>query len=271
MRKRLFATVLAAVVAAVTVAACGSSSSGGSSGSGSGGKVTLKLVAADYGTGPAQHQPQVLAGDRRRLPQGEPDRSPSRSPSSPGPTSTTQVQTMVQNKQYPDITEGDYFSNYAQEGLLYPASRRPLRARQPAAGLRQAGHLQRHPVRHAVHDQLADSVLQQEAVRARRGSARRRRPGPTSRPTRRRSRRWARSASASRSAPRRRRPSRCCGCSATAATTGHSGKWTINSSPNVDGVRSSSRAWWRRATPSPTRAPRTAPTCGSSSRRARSA
>ena len=33
-----------------------------------------------------------------------------------------QVQTMVQNKQYPDITEGDYFSNYAQDGLLYPAS-----------------------------------------------------------------------------------------------------------------------------------------------------
>jgi multiple sugar transport system substrate-binding protein len=29
---------------------------------------------------------------------------------------------MVQNKQYPDITEGDYFSNYAQDGLLYPAS-----------------------------------------------------------------------------------------------------------------------------------------------------
>ena len=28
-----------------------------------------------------------------------------------------QVQTMIQNKQYPDITEGDYFSNYAQDGL----------------------------------------------------------------------------------------------------------------------------------------------------------
>ena len=34
----------------------------------------------------------------------------------------SQVQTMVQNKNYPDITEGDYFSNYAQDGLLYPAS-----------------------------------------------------------------------------------------------------------------------------------------------------
>src|ERR1700685_3727995 len=29
---------------------------------------------------------------------------------------------MVQNKQYPDITEGDSFSNYAQDGLLYSAS-----------------------------------------------------------------------------------------------------------------------------------------------------
>ena len=34
----------------------------------------------------------------------------------------SQVQTMVQNKNYPDITEGDYFSNYAQDGLLYSAS-----------------------------------------------------------------------------------------------------------------------------------------------------
>jgi len=32
------------------------------------------------------------------------------------------VQTMVQNREYPDITEGDYFSNYAQEGLLYKVS-----------------------------------------------------------------------------------------------------------------------------------------------------
>ena len=29
---------------------------------------------------------------------------------------------MIQNKQYPDITEGDYFSNYAKDGLLYSAS-----------------------------------------------------------------------------------------------------------------------------------------------------
>src|ERR1700685_3957018 len=29
---------------------------------------------------------------------------------------------MVQNKQSPHTTEGDYFSNYAQDGLLYPAS-----------------------------------------------------------------------------------------------------------------------------------------------------
>ena len=34
----------------------------------------------------------------------------------------SQVQTMVQNHNYPDITEGDYFSADAQQGLLYPAS-----------------------------------------------------------------------------------------------------------------------------------------------------
>jgi multiple sugar transport system substrate-binding protein len=33
----------------------------------------------------------------------------------------TQVKTMVQNKQYPDVIEGDYFPDYAQAGLLYSA------------------------------------------------------------------------------------------------------------------------------------------------------
>lgn len=83
--------------------------------------TVLSLVAADYGNGPAdasQKYWQTIADDFHAA----------------NPTITvsvqtvnwndfdTKVQTMVQNQQYPDITEGDYFSNYAQEGLLYKMS-----------------------------------------------------------------------------------------------------------------------------------------------------
>ncbi|WP_284945487.1 extracellular solute-binding protein [Acidisoma cladoniae] len=83
--------------------------------------TTLSVVVADYGTGPADASLkywQTIADDFHAA----------------NPTITvkiqsinwndfdTKVQTMVQNRQYPDITEGDYFSNYAQEGLLYKVS-----------------------------------------------------------------------------------------------------------------------------------------------------
>ena len=83
--------------------------------------TTLSLVAADYGNGPAdasQKYWQTIADDFHAA--------------NPGITVSvqtinwndfdTKVQTMVQNQQYPDITEGDYFPNYAQEGLLYKMS-----------------------------------------------------------------------------------------------------------------------------------------------------
>lgn len=83
--------------------------------------TVLSLVAADYGTGPKDTSAiywQKIADDFHAA----------------NPTITVKVQivnwndfdskiqTMVQNRQYPDITEGDYFSNYAQEGLLYKVS-----------------------------------------------------------------------------------------------------------------------------------------------------
>ncbi len=123
MRKRLFATALAAVVAAVTVAACGSSSSGGGSGSGSGsgGKVTLKLVAADYGTGPANTSTKYWQGIVDAFHKANPSINV-KITVIPWTNFDSEVQTMVQNHNYPDVTEGDYFSSYAQQGLLYPAS-----------------------------------------------------------------------------------------------------------------------------------------------------
>lgn len=83
--------------------------------------TVLTLVAADYGTGPADSSQiywQKIA-----------DAFHVANPSITVKVQTvnwndfdTKIQTMVQNRQYPDITEGDYFANYAQEGLLYKAS-----------------------------------------------------------------------------------------------------------------------------------------------------
>jgi multiple sugar transport system substrate-binding protein len=117
--KRRYASVAALCVAtALALTACSSSGNGSSSASGS---TTLKLVAADYGTGPSNTSQTYW--------QGIADAFHKANPSITVHVQTinwndfdNQVQTMVQNKQYPDITEGDYFANYAQEGLLYPVS-----------------------------------------------------------------------------------------------------------------------------------------------------
>jgi multiple sugar transport system substrate-binding protein len=112
----------------LTISACSSSkkkdngggNSGGSSGGGSTSPVTLSFVGADYGTGPensSQKYWEGIASDFKAA----------------NPNITVKVQTinwndfdarvktMVQNKQYPDVMEGDYFPDYAQSGLLYGA------------------------------------------------------------------------------------------------------------------------------------------------------
>jgi multiple sugar transport system substrate-binding protein len=117
MRRGLTAAVALCAAGALALTGCGSSGGGSSSG----GTTTLKLVGADYGTGPANSSQKYW--------QGIADAFHKANPKITVKVQTinwndfdTQVQTMVQNKQYPDITEGDYFANYAQEGLLYKAS-----------------------------------------------------------------------------------------------------------------------------------------------------
>jgi multiple sugar transport system substrate-binding protein len=100
--RRISGAALAAT-AALALAACSSGGSG-SSGGGSG-TTTLKLVVADYGTGASNASAKYWDGIVIAWTNFD-----------------QQVQTMIQNKQYPDITEGDYFSNYAKDGLLYSAS-----------------------------------------------------------------------------------------------------------------------------------------------------
>jgi multiple sugar transport system substrate-binding protein len=109
----------AATIAAVSLALAGCST-GGSSNSGGGKPVTLKLVVADYGTGPSN----TSATYWQNIASAFHKKNPSitvKVTAINWNSFDSQVQTMVQNKQYPDITEGDYFSTYAQEGLLYSA------------------------------------------------------------------------------------------------------------------------------------------------------
>ncbi|MBN9620753.1 MAG: extracellular solute-binding protein, partial [Actinobacteria bacterium] len=123
MRRRLVAAAAVVTAATLVVAGCSSSKSSGSGGSGSsgsGGKVTLKLVAADYGTGPSNTSQKYWQGIADAFHAKNPDITVSVTTINWNDFDT-QVQTMIQNHQYPDITEGDYFSTYAQEGLLYSA------------------------------------------------------------------------------------------------------------------------------------------------------
>jgi multiple sugar transport system substrate-binding protein len=101
--------------AVLGLGACGGSSTGSGSGA-----ITLKLVAADYGTGPQNTSQKYW--------QGIADAFHKQNPNITVTVQTinwndfdTQVKTMVQNKQYPDVIEGDYFPDYAQAGLLYSA------------------------------------------------------------------------------------------------------------------------------------------------------
>jgi multiple sugar transport system substrate-binding protein len=120
MRRSLIGVAAATVCAAVAVAGCGSTSGTGSASGSSGGKVTLKLVAADYGTGPSNASKQYWDGIAKAFHAANPSITVNVTTINWN-NFDNQVQTMVQNHQYPDITEGDYFSSYAQEGLLYPA------------------------------------------------------------------------------------------------------------------------------------------------------
>jgi multiple sugar transport system substrate-binding protein len=112
---RVAGAIALATATALALTGCGGSSSSGSS------SDTLKLVVADYGTGADNASSKFWQGIVDDFEKANPDIKV-KVTSIPWTNFDQQVQTMVQNKQYPDITEGDYFSNYAQDGLLYKAS-----------------------------------------------------------------------------------------------------------------------------------------------------
>lgn len=121
MRKRLFGVRLAVLIAglaALAVAASGSASA--KTASKAAGSVTLKLVVADYGTGPSNTSKKYWQGIATAFEKQNPSIKVAIT-DIPWTNFDSQVQTMVQNHNMPDITEGDYFSAYAQQGLLYSA------------------------------------------------------------------------------------------------------------------------------------------------------
>lgn len=116
MKRRIWGAAALAVAGALALAAC---STGGSSTASK--AVTLKLVVADYGTGPSNTSSKYWQEIATAFHKANPSITVKVTAINWN-SFDSQVQTMVQNKQYPDITEGDYFSTYAQEGLLYPAT-----------------------------------------------------------------------------------------------------------------------------------------------------
>jgi multiple sugar transport system substrate-binding protein len=113
--RRIVAAAAVLATASLALSACA-----GTADSASGQKVTLKLVAADYGTGPADTSQKYWEDVASAFHKANPSITV-KVQTINWNDFDTQVQTMVQNKQYPDVTEGDYYTTYAKEGLLYPA------------------------------------------------------------------------------------------------------------------------------------------------------
>ncbi len=115
MKQRLTAGVAIGAAALLALAGCGGSSKSSSA------STTLVFFGADYGTGPANSTTKYWDTIAAAFHQAN-----------PSITVTVQtvdwtdfpakVQTLVQNKQFPDILEGDAAPQFAQSNLLYSAS-----------------------------------------------------------------------------------------------------------------------------------------------------
>ncbi|WP_052433968.1 extracellular solute-binding protein [Streptacidiphilus melanogenes] len=116
MKRRVLALTAIGVAGVMSLTACGSSSSS-SSGS-SGGNVTIKLLAADYGTAGTSNSTQAYwQGLAATFHKTHPNITVQ--VQTIAWTNWAQVATMIQDKQYPDILEGDAPQQFAADGLLY--------------------------------------------------------------------------------------------------------------------------------------------------------
>jgi len=118
--RRLYAAAAFGIAALLAGSGCSSSGSGG--GGSSGGSVTLHLFGADYSTGAGSTSTTtfwntVAAAFHRQHPNITVDVSTVVWTQFPD-----KVKTLIQNRQYPDILEGNPAPPYAAEGLIYPTS-----------------------------------------------------------------------------------------------------------------------------------------------------
>jgi multiple sugar transport system substrate-binding protein len=118
MKSRLMAAAAIGAAALAAIAGCGSS---GSSSASSNGKVTLTFFGADYGTGPSNSTTKYWNAIAAAFHQAHPNITVNVQTVN-WTDFPTKSATLIQNKQYPDIMEGNPAPPYAQSGLIYPAS-----------------------------------------------------------------------------------------------------------------------------------------------------
>lgn len=118
MARKLAALGVCAAVLGLSLAGCSSSGSGGTS---SDGQITLQFVGADYGSGPSTSSTAYWQNLAKQF--------HAQNPNITVDVTTinwtdydTKVKTQLQNQQYPDILEGEFFPQYASDGLLMPIS-----------------------------------------------------------------------------------------------------------------------------------------------------
>ena len=119
MKSRLMATAAIGVAALAAMAGC--SSSNGNSTASSNGKTTLTFFGADYGTGPSNSTTKYWNAVATAFHQAHPNITVNVQ-TVDWTDFPTKSATLIQNKQYPDIMEGNPAPPYAQSGLIYPAS-----------------------------------------------------------------------------------------------------------------------------------------------------
>ena len=119
MKSRLMAAAAIGAAALAAVAGCGSSS--GSSSASTNGKVTLTFFGADYGTGPSNSTTKYWDAIATAFHQAHPNITVNVQTVN-WTDFPTKSATLIQNKQYPDIMEGNPAPPYAQSGLIYPVS-----------------------------------------------------------------------------------------------------------------------------------------------------
>jgi multiple sugar transport system substrate-binding protein len=118
MKRKLTAAAAVGAAALIALAGCGSS---GKSASSSSGTTTLTLFGADYGTGPATSTTKYWDAIASAFHAANPKITVSVQTVN-WTDFPNKVQTLIQNKQFPDVLEGSAAPQFAQSHLLYKSS-----------------------------------------------------------------------------------------------------------------------------------------------------